>query len=309
MEYEEISPGVILFKNILKDVEKYYEFILNSKTGTDPHFNNTSWKEWFYGNQSQSFASYVKKDDFSTGAKFQNECLDAFFKMISIYKDNFFDKDFFEENFYNQNLPISLEEYNKTGEFTTKDFVVFEAKKNNYPEKHMATHQDQHFWWGGSRQIFNCNIYLNNDYEGGEVFFYTFNGKKVPYVDEYSGIKREAMVMEKEYRYKPSAGDALFIQSNCWHTVMPMKNNTSKYYARQLLCDMSDHPLKDKYQEHMGPKFEKFYSSKNEIESVSRIVPIEFKSLKSIDLDSPYYVLNPDIKVAFILEENLVNDA
>lgn len=307
LTYKNISPGVLLFENVLDDVKSEFDFVLKSKQGDDPHFNKNTWQKWnVYGNQSQAWPLAIEENDDSHGAKLQIESSKIFFEMINIYMNNFFDKDFFDKNYYDTNLPKSFEDFMNLGHSnnscTIKDLVLFEAKTNNYDDFHMLTHQDQLTWWGGPRQIFNCNIYLNDDYEGGEVVFYTYNGEKKSYIDKSSGRKSEAWIMENPFVYKPKAGDALLIQSDAWHTVLPMKGGTSKYYIRQLLHSNSEHPDKINYIKQMGDDYNRFYEEERKKAEKLRITPIQYNSLEDIHLDVQFGN-DPDTKVAFIVKD------
>ena len=304
--------GIFLFKNVLKDPKKAYEFIKNSQTNLDDkYFNKNTWEDWLiWGKKSTTYpASNLEyENDTSYGAELQKECIKVFFEMIKAYKNNYIDLNFFKSNFYDTDLPESYEDLKErlsknNWSHYIADFVAFESNKNNYEEWHMLPHQDQVFWWGGSRNIFNCNIYLNDDFTGGEMAIYNHKGKKETYIDSYSKEKHEAMIMEDHTVYKMQAGDAILLQTNAWHGVFSMKNNTSKYYIRQLLC-ASDHPDKQKNIELFGSNYEDFYKKEKKHFEKSRITPVPFDDLLSIDLDSPNYGESSDTKIACVVLNN-----
>jgi hypothetical protein len=150
-----------------------------------------------------------------------------------------------------------LEERKKIDRYySIQDLVLFEANKNDNEEWHMHPHIDMHDWWGSMKITFNCNIYVSSDYEGGEIVFCKNNGRMEP------GIDSSTIVMEDVLVYKPEAGDALLIQTNIWHGVLPMKNNTSKYYIRQLLTAPSTEE-KNKYIEELGSDYQIFFEKEN----------------------------------------------
>ena len=207
---------------------------------------------------------------------------------------------FFEDKKFNKNLPESYEDVeNGLSDFHIEDLVIFEANKNNNLNWHMMPHQDVNFWWGGSRNVFNCNIYLNDDYEGGEITFYKYNGKKDLYVDSYSGKEGEAWIMEDVFTYKPKAGDALLLHTDAWHAVLPMQNNTSKYYIRQLLVS-NNYSEKNEYVKNFNSDFEfkEFYNQEQEKANKNRITPYPFNSLNEIDLDRYNFY---DKRIPFII--------
>ena len=255
-----LGDGIFLFKNVLKNPESTYQFILHSKNNEDQYFKWEKWLAW--GNKAaanpQKDESY--KTDPSYGAELQKECIDLFFEMIKIYKQNFLDEQYFASRSYDTNLPESykeLQERKNIGkDYYIEDFVIFEANKNYNEEWHMHPHIDMHDWWGSMKITFNCNIYVNSDYEGGEIVFCKNNGRMEP------GIDSSTIVMEDVLVYKPEAGDALLIQTDVWHGVLSMKNNTSKYYIRQLLT-AANSPEKNKYIEELGTDYEMFFEEEN----------------------------------------------
>jgi hypothetical protein len=180
--------------------------------------------------------------------------------MVKIYKQNFLDEQYFGSRSYDTNLPESykeLQERKKVGrDYHIQDLVIFEAIKNYSEEWHMHPHLDMHDWWGDIGITFNCNIYVNSDYDGGEIVFCKNNGRME------SDIDSSTIVMEDVLVYKPKAGDALLIQADIWHGVLSMKNNTSKYYIRQILSAVSK-PEKDKYIEELGPDYKMFFEKEN----------------------------------------------
>ena len=295
MELESINlgNGVILFKNVFKNHKKAYDFALKSKNNTDEYFKWENWDIW--GNKSRSEPKFNKsyKTSISYGAELQKESLDIFFKMVKHYKENFLDEKYFSYRLYDKNVPESYEEIEKredeNKDYTIEDLVIFEANSNIDKDWHMHPHQDLgYYWWGANRLVFNCNIYLNDDYEGGEIVFYKYNDKKINYIDSYSGKNGEAMLMEDVFTYKPQAGDALLIQSNSWHSVLPMKNNTSKYYVRQILSG-ADHPDKFKYLSQPELDFNLFFKNEEFKENKKRRSPVHFSSIDNIDFDSEKY--------------------
>jgi hypothetical protein len=310
-----INKGVYLFKNALNLPDKAYSFAKNSKNEKDEFFNDSTWQNWLtWGNQSgcyvnqtkqltENFDSYNNSDSI-TGIDLQRECTRIFFETLEYFKNNEIDNGYFDRYGFDKNIPTNYLELNEK-QYSLGDFVLFEAKHNNQNDWHMRPHQDNHKWWGTYRQVFNCNIYLNDDFKGGEIEFYEYNGKTVDYVDCYSNNPGKAWVMENCKKYTIEAGDALLIETDAWHGVLPMLSG-SKYYVRQLLS--YNMPTEDmiRYQQTMTKdEYELFYKNESKKYSQLRISPIKFDSLNEIDIDAPRYSEETSTVVPFILENSL----
>ena len=167
----DLGNGVLLFKNVLKNPQKTYEFILNSKTGDDPYFNKNTWTTWLpWGNYSKVYPNQEEsyKTSNSYGAELQKECLEIFFNVLKIYKEQFLDDKYFEKYNWDKNIPTSLEEMEKRiksgdDKHIMADMPLFETSLNADSKYQMRIHQDVVHWWGGGEHMFNFNIYINDD--------------------------------------------------------------------------------------------------------------------------------------------------
>jgi hypothetical protein len=309
----DLGNGILLFKNVLKDPKKVYKFILDSKNNmNDPYFNEKGWYPWPpWGNYIKNYpnlSSDYEKDN-SYGAEIQKECINVFFEILKIYKESFFDNNYFEKYNFPKNLPESIEELRKNRsegnmDYNIADFVLFETNKNVEEDWQMKIHQDVMFWWGGGRHLFNFNIYINDDYEGGEILFFKTDGvEKTKYIDSHSGKEGEALLVEDFFIYKMQAGDGLIFPTDLQHGVLPIKNNGEKYYIRQFIT--ADHSDEYKFYSKKYPNledFESFYNeSKKEYDSL-RETPILFDSVDNIDLDSPKYSYMIEKKIPCVIK-------
>jgi hypothetical protein len=263
-----LGEGIFLFKNVLSDTESVYKYILESKNNNDFYFKWETWPVW--GNKASCYPTVYKTNDqdSSTGAKLQKECVDVFFETLKIYKQNFLDEKYFDSFLYDKKLPESYKEFksreHKNEDYILEDFVIFEANSNKDENWHMVPHVDMFPWWGDNGITFNFNIYVNSDYDGGEIVFCK---NKIE-----SGS--EDITMQDIAIYKPEAGDALLIQADCWHGVLPMKNNTSKYYIRQILT-AAEKPEKKKYIKELGSDYIEFFEKekkKNQDETMDSVL-------------------------------------
>ncbi|NBX77742.1 hypothetical protein EBQ93_00080, partial [bacterium] len=150
--------------------------------------------------------------------------------------------------------------------------------------------------------------YLNDDFEGGEIQTYEFDKNFLEYTDVVSKKPGKAWVANKTNIYKIQAGDALLLETDAWHGVLPIKSG-SKYYVRQLLIYNKEHEDMIKYKNSMSSEeYEKFYEEELNKYNKLRISPILFNSLNEIDLDGPRFDGEISTLVPFILRPQDINN-
>ncbi len=310
----ELGNGILLFPNVLKNPKKTYDFILDSKINDDPYFGKDIWHLWLpWGNYSKAYPFQDKsyKDSDSYGAELQKECLDIFFNILKVYKEKYFDDAFFEKYGIDKDIPTSLEELEtrlKRGNnnHIMADMVIFETNLNATKDWQMDIHQDVSYWWGGGTHFFNFNIYVNDDYEGGEIIFFKHEGiEKFEYTDSVSGKKGEGWYIEDHFVYKMKAGDGLIFPVDKYHGVLPIINGGAKYYIRQFISAPSHKKNQDLMATLSKEDYEAIYKADAEIARRERITPVIFDSIDSIDLDGPDYVGRTESLVPCIIKNSL----
>ena len=305
----DLGNGILLFKNVLKDPSGTYEFIKNSKNSDDPYFGKDIWKDWRpWGNYAKAYPmddrSFLTSN--SQGAELQKECLDIFFEILKIYKDKFFDLEYFIRNNIPQSIPTSLDDLDQDHSphrVMMADFVIFETNTNASQNWQMDIHQDVIQGLPvDQNHSFNFNIYVNDDYEGGDIIFFDHrNIEKAPYVDSVSGENGEAWLIENYFEYKMQAGDGLIFPVDIYHGVKKLKSGNSKYYIRQFLSYVDGVLKSEKLKEYnlLDNPDKTFYEYLDEYSKKvrnSRITPEIFNSLDSISIDrsnDPYNTIVP----------------
>lgn len=273
MEYKNLGNGIILFKNVLKNPDEVYDFIKKSKTNNDKYFGKDIWKDWSpWGNYAKAYPmedkSYLTSQDY--GAKLQKEGLDIFFNVLKIYKENFLDHSYFEKYKYSKEIPTSMEELQSSKFYTMADFVIFETNKNTEAHAQMEWHQDIIYHWGKNNHILNFNIYINNDYDGGEIVFFKHQDvESVQYKDYVTGEIGKCLLVEDYFEYKMMPGDGMIFDTQIYHAVNKLGVGQSKYYIRQFLT----HSFPEEYYLNKN-KYSNFKDFENKIEE-------EFNYLKS----------------------------
>lgn len=294
----DLGNGVLLFKNVLKDKDAVYEFIKNSKNSDDAYFGKKIWTDWPpWGNYAKAYpmSDHSYLNDNSQGAELQKECLDVFFNILKIYKNDFYDVEYFEKNNIPKSIPTSLKELDNL--FASEgvmmaDFVIFETNKNASAGWQMDIHQDVIKGMPvDQNHSFNFNIYINDDYEGGEIIFFKHDGiEKVPYTDAVSGETGEAWLIEDHFEYKMQAGDGLIFPVDIYHGVKKLKGDTPKFYIRQFLSYIDGSVKKQKMDEYnnlenKNKSLDEYLNEYSQNVKNKRITPEIFNSLDSIAID------------------------
>jgi hypothetical protein len=192
MQYQELALGVVYYKNIIKDPNELINKIesLEEKRSLQKDYRSQSvkpWQSWDYdhGNKEKTIFCWQKflpkpedidindyfyKEQYEISSQLFNGLEDGLKHYFSLYP-------YAEKNIKSREKTMHLLRYDKTG--------------------HLPAHQDQ----GISTRVLSVLLYLNDDYEGGEIEF------------RHSGLK-----------FKPEAGSVLFFPSNFLyvHEVYPV---------------------------------------------------------------------------------------
>ena len=295
----DLGNGILLFKNVLKDAKKTYEFILDSKTNDDPYFGKDIWHDWQpWGNYAKAYPNlsgeYKTSDAY--GAELQRECLDIFFGVLKIYKEHFKGDAFFARHGFPEDYPTSLKELekrieNKDFTFNIADLVLFETNKNVHPDWQMYIHQDTiPYFVQNQNHMFNFNIYVNDDYKGGEIIFFKTEGcKKVQYLDSITNENEEAWIVEDYFEYKMEAGDAMIFPVDLYHGVKPISEGGTKFYIRQFMTHVTDQEFNAKKEEFLASgkteeDFEQLLIEYKKTAYENRKNPVLFNSIEEINL-------------------------
>lgn len=192
LNYEILDLGMVYYKDIIKNPSQLIKDIenLDEKYKIDKKSELTAvkpWVAWTYGQGNnklmfcwQKFIPQVKdinKDDiyYNEQVNISSQLFSALDKTLNHYTTQIYP--FAEKNIKSREQTMHLLRYDQTG--------------------HLPAHQDQ----GVSSRVLSVLLYLNDDYEGGEIEF------------RHSNIK-----------FKPEAGSVLFFPSNFLyvHEVYPV---------------------------------------------------------------------------------------
>lgn len=213
LEYFELYPNIDVYKNILSDINEFYELIKNSeKTNSETSFFR-KWDKWAH------FGTYTQKkwiDEYS-----DNDLNDLEFKKEKDFVDNI-------ENAYNLVLMDYISRHSidlkEKWHFSGCSFCKYNSDINTLEnEMTMQYHTDfiiSQKDMPGDKFKITCTMYINDDYDGGEIEFF-IDGNIIT--------------------YKPSAGDIIVFPSDSpyYHGVKIIKNG-NKYFIRNFIMEPFD---------------------------------------------------------------------
>lgn len=259
MEFIELTKDVLLIKNSVEDPQRLYEILKKSKSEDINFFGPwTDWKPW--GEYSKAYPRQESgwRDCPTEGGYFVREVMNAFFAALKYYKENCLNEEYFELWGENPNIPTSWEElvdmpgYNRDDVEKFKnphrweigDLLIAETINTNPKSTYaMEFHKDRRMWLTGAPSFFNHNVYINDDYEGGEIqFINEETAERVSYIDKH-GNEKEYWLVDDPIIYKMEAGDSMLFRTDHPHSVFPIKGH--KFYVRNFLVAKQPQEYRD----------------------------------------------------------------
>lgn len=289
MEFEtiELTKDVLIFKNVLKDKERVQKFLTKAREDgyVDPFFNVwTQYREKisYYKSDPRHMPEYKTSNEYS--AEFMRECIDIFFKCLKIYKENYLNLEYFEKYNWNSDMPTSLDELEKKQDWSMGDFLILEnVTTGPNMELSMPYHIDRKTHPYANPTMFNFNIYMNDDYEGGAIRFIDIKNARERHYEDKNGKNKKYYEIDDVIEYQMEAGDAMLFRTDHFHAVSAVKGK--KYYARQFII----HPMSNEYQEQFNllntKDLEEFVEKEEKFYDYHKIMPFVFKSVNDIDID------------------------
>lgn len=210
MEILELYPNVLVYRGLYKNPEKIVEY----------YRQNNDWSQWYvFGDlttvrvknkkffefpDEQEWAASIARDD-SQAPQEALDIMSAFYTATRHYKDNYF------------------KDQVSNWKFSAPAICMYKTDGGADVNVGMFYHTDfqqERADAPGEKPVMTCTMYLNDDYEGGEICFKVLNeeGTDVEY-----------------FEHKPQAGDVLVFPSRApyYHGV----NKTTKgqkYFVRSF---------------------------------------------------------------------------
>ena len=225
MESLEIFSRVHVYKNLLKDAESFYKYIDSKDDNTPNIYNMFPWKKWtpsWHGFVFELPGKDYENDlleELDEDAAIQNKfCIDvhkayvhAYTDYMSKHADDGLWPDFIKN--WDFNSGFWTESQIQVLRYDEKEDGILGERSDLAMNYHTDTnHVDLDS--RGNKIAITVTMYLNDDYEGGEISIYDDNTKTV-------------------YDYKPKAGDVTVFPGfqPYYHGVLPFKGS-KRYLIR-----------------------------------------------------------------------------
>lgn len=165
LEHTEIYPNVYVYRNVLKDPAKMYEIMKESELNADGKYVLGKWDPWaHFGTYTQvkdssQFDSELSQDErFIREKEFTEEVQKAYDQVIMDYVEK---------------TGIALpESWRFSGCSYSKYFDQIDVMSNKMTMQYHTDHITSQKDMPGDKFYITCTMYINDDYEGGDIEFY-----------------------------------------------------------------------------------------------------------------------------------------
>lgn len=207
LEWKELYPGVIVYKNMLSNPDTAYQIMMDSEQNANGQYFFKKWEPW------AQFGTYTQcKDEEEQKFAQKNEKFEeekALFDEIAISYDKAI-------SHYYKHTGIEIPEGARySGQSWCKYFNKIDELKNNmtmqYHTDYIISQKDM----PGEKFHTTCTFYINDNYNGGDIEFYV-NGDIV--------------------NHKPQAGDIVIFPSGepYYHGVKTIPDG-NKFFIRNFI--------------------------------------------------------------------------
>lgn len=240
-DHHEISEGVVVFKNVLKDPQHVWSVLKNSQK--EKHELFTEWMDWGITGFKTTMDPYDKRDLNNEPGQIILELKSIFAKCFSTYKSKYVDKRYMDtlELGTKYDIPITEEERNLAGGWGSADILIIDYANSEGNDGYInGYHTDRTPFWGASTHAFTLNVYPNDNFDGGGLYFVNMYTQEKKITD--NGI--EYYEIDEPIYYEPKAGEALLFPSNQYHGVSQVYNG-EKLFIRMFM----ESPMPDSWHE------------------------------------------------------------
>jgi hypothetical protein len=219
----ELTKGVLVFKNVLKDPKRTYNII--KKSQTEKHELFTDWMDWGISGSKTTLDTWETRSLDNEPGEIIKELSSIYTQCINYYKDNYLDMEYLKtlDIEPNYNIPATHEEVSDSHGWGPADILIVD---------YADSYGDDGFINGYhiDRTPFTLNVYPYDDFEGGGLAFIDMETAERKITD--NGV--EYYEIDKPVEYFPEAGDAMFFSSLHYHGVYGTKNG-EKVFIRMYV--------------------------------------------------------------------------
>jgi hypothetical protein len=215
MDFEKIviAPQIVVYKNIFKNSNNLIDILEND----NEYSLFTPWEKWYE-------QGYRKNTEFNRNSNYNTEessYLNELCNVFDFVKKDYFDE-FQKENGIWPDFIKDWDEIKKEKDVFFFDYFKYDISKevNNKKENlAMEYHVDDYLLDANvkmMRHVATANLYLNDQYSGGEICAYD-------------------SISDKSYMYKPKTGDMVVMPSTrpFYHAVKVFRNH-DRYFLRNF---------------------------------------------------------------------------
>ena len=221
-----VCPGIVVYHNALEVFNDVMNLHKEADTISEKKYNLDPSRQWLmYGSITNLDGPWIPEndnEDLVNQSKTIKEIFKTYNKVINDFLQNHSRKEDFPD--FIKSLDTQKEPWFYGGltllkyDVKTKEYYENEAAVTH--NRTMGYHTDRHHYdidSRGPKLIITVTMYLNDNYDGGEICFF----------DKNSG---------NQYSYKPKAGDVTVFPSGepYFHSVLPAYNS-ERYLARLFL--------------------------------------------------------------------------
>lgn len=247
--WDEIYPGVIVYKNMLSNSEKAYEIMMRSDDSSEGRFFFKKWDPWAHFGTYTQAKSIEEQEIAEKGIVFEEE--KQLFEEIAIAYDRAI-------SHYFKHTGIEIPEGARySGQSWCKYFNKIDNMKNNMTMQYHTDYIVSQADMPGEKFHTTCTFYINDNYNGGDIEFYV-NGDIT--------------------NHKPAAGDLVIFPATVpyYHGVKTIPDG-NKFFIRNFI--MTDYDGSKEWLENQK-RFGAYKWSKKELERIEHDDPRNMLYLK-----------------------------
>jgi hypothetical protein len=214
LEYYDLpgAPLARVYKNLLPNVDKILDLLKKSEKNPEKYEIFNDWQTWNdLGTMVPAgLSGYGKSDAYDNGKEYfkQHSKNEETELLAEVYRAYYLTLDHYISD---KNIPPDIKTHPDGPSFYKYDHTL-PAPTPNTPEYNMNYHTDFAFSLKdnpGKKSITTCTMYLNNDYDGGEVVFNLEPRLSRPYYKRSEQFSEEEPYHFGRIVYRPEPGDIM----------------------------------------------------------------------------------------------------